>query len=83
MEIIKAIVDDAVAELEGTLSGDQTDKVTKVIEAAIIRGLLEGQHRAIDACNDCGEAEQDIAHKIATAIRLKNDALIVNLSAMR
>jgi hypothetical protein len=38
---------------------------------------------AVDACNECGEAEQDIAHKIATAIRQKNDALIVNLSAMR
>ncbi len=83
MEIIKTIVDDAIGELEGTLSGDQTDKVAKVIEAAVIRGMLEGQHRAVDACNECGEAEQDIAHKIATAIRLKNDALIVNLSALR
>jgi len=83
MEKIQAIVDDAMGELERTLSGDQTEKVAKVIEAAIIRGLLEGQHRAVDACNECGEAEQDIAHKIATAIRQKNDALIVNLSAMR
>ena len=83
MEKIKAIVDDAMGELDRTLSGDQTDKVAKVIEAAIIRGLLEGQHRAVDTCNECGEAEQDAAHKIATAIRQKNDALIVNLSAMR
>ncbi len=83
MEKLKAIVDDAIGELEGTLSADQTDKVGKVIQRAIIRGLLEGQHRAVDACNECGEAEQDIAHKIATAIRKKNDALIVNLSAMR
>ncbi len=83
MEKLKSIVDEAIGELEGTLSDDQTDKVSKVIEAAIIRGLLEGQHRAVDACNECGEAEQDIAHKIATAIRKKNDALIVNLSALR
>ncbi len=83
MEKLKAIVDDAIGELEGTLSGDQTDKVAKIIEAAVIRGLLEGQHRAIDACNECGEAEQDIAHKIATAIRQKNDALIANLSSLR
>ncbi len=83
MEKLKAIIDDAIGELEGTLSGDQTDKVAKVIEAAVIRGLLEGQHRAIDACNECGEAEQDIAHKIATAIRQKNDALIANLSSLR
>ncbi len=83
MEKLKAIVDNAIGELEGTLSGDQTDKVAKVIEAAVIRGMLEGQHRAVDACNECGEAEQDIAHKIRTAIRQKNDALIANLSALR
>ena len=83
MEKLKAIINDAMGELEGTLSGDQTDKVAKVIEAAIIRGMLEGQHRAVDACNECGEAEQDIAHKIATAIREKNDVLIVNLTSLR
>ena len=83
MEKLKAIIDDAMGELEGTLSGDQTDKVAKVIEAAVIRGVLEGQHRAVDTCNECGEAEQDIAHKITTAIRQKNDALIVNLSSLR
>ncbi len=83
MERLKAIVDGAIGELAGTLSGDQTDKVAKVIEAAVIRGMLEAQHRAVDACHECSEAEQDTAHKIATAIRRKNDALIVNLSAMR
>ncbi|MCK5622868.1 MAG: hypothetical protein KAJ11_11300 [Alphaproteobacteria bacterium] len=83
MEKLKTIINDAMGELEGTLSGDQTDKVAKVIEAAIIRGMLEGQHRAVDTCNECGEAEQDIAHKIATAIREKNDVLIVNLTSLR
>jgi hypothetical protein len=83
MDKLKTIINDAMGDLEGTLSGDQTDKVAKVIEAAIIRGMLEGQHRAVDACNECGEAEQDIAHKIATAIREKNDVLIVNLSSLR
>lgn len=83
MEKLKTIIDEAMGELEGTLSGDQNEKVAKVIEAAIIRGVLEGQHRAVDACNECGEAEQDLAHKVATAIRQKNDALIVNLSSLR
>ena len=83
MEKLKAIVDEAIGELDGTLSADQKDQVTKVINSAVIRGMLEGQHRAVDACNNCVEAEQDSAHKIATAIRKKNDALIVNLSSMR
>jgi len=83
MEKLKIIVDKAIKELEGTLSSDQIGEVTKVINAAVIQGMLEGQHRAVDACNNCAEAEQDVAHKIATAIRRKNDALIVNLSSMR
>ena len=83
MEKLKAIVDEALAELAGTLPADQTDKVAKVIEAAVIRGMLEGQHRAVDACVECGEEERDIAHKIATAIREKNDLLIANLSSLR
>jgi hypothetical protein len=83
MEKLKAIVDDAMGKLEGTVSPEKTDEVATVIEAAVIRGMLEGQHRAVDACNECGEAEQDTAHKIATAIREKNDLLIVNLSSLR
>ncbi len=83
MHKLKAIIEDAIAELDGIVPAEQLDKVAKVIEAAIIRGMLEGQHRAVDACNECGETEQDMAHKIATAIRQKNDALIVNLSSLR
>ena len=83
MQRIKHIVDESLANLKDTLSEDQTETVAKVIEKAVIRGILEGQHQAVDACNECGEAEQDLAHKIRTAIRQKNDALIANLSAMR
>lgn len=79
---LKEIVDGALKELEGTLNDDQTAKVAEVIRASVVRGLLEAQHQAVDACRNVSEAEQDLAHKIATEIRLKNDALIVNLSAM-
>ena len=41
------------------------------------------QHRAVDAALKCPEADQDMAHKFATAIRKENDALIVNLSSLR
>ena len=83
MEKLKAIVDEGIAKLDGVISADQIDKVARVIETAAIRGMLEAQHRAVDACNECKDAEPDIARQIATAIRQKNDALIVNLSAMR
>lgn len=83
MEILKGIVDDAVADLKDVLSDDQVAKVTKAIEAAAIRGILEGQHRAVDTCIALSGPEQHIAHKIAAEIRRKNDLLIVNLSSMR
>ncbi len=83
MEKLKAIVEGAIGELEGALPADQADKIAKIIEAAVIRGMLEGQHRAVDACNECGEADRGSAQRVATAIRQKNDALIVNLSSLR
>ncbi|MDH5411939.1 MAG: hypothetical protein OEZ03_03935 [Alphaproteobacteria bacterium] len=83
MERLKSIVDDAMGELEASLPADQVGKVARVIEAAVIRGMLEGQHRAVDACREIGAEEQDIAHKVATAIREKNDVLIVNLTSLR
>ncbi len=82
MERLQAIVDESMEKLDGNLTSEQTEMVAKVVKAAAIRGMLEGQHTAVDTCNSCGEAEQDLAHKIATEIRKKNDALIVNLSAM-
>jgi hypothetical protein len=65
------------------LTEEQTAKVEEIIEQTVIKALLEGQHRAVDAAIKCPEADQDVAHKIATAIRQENDALIVNLSSLR
>ncbi len=83
MRKLKRIVDDAIKDLDKTLTKSQRKKVAKVIEDAVIKGMLEGQHRAVDACNQVDSVEQDSAHKIATAIRKKNDSLIVNLSSLR
>jgi uncharacterized protein YwgA len=71
------------ALLDTPFSKEQTAAVENIIEKTVIGALLEGQHRAVDAALQCPEADQDMAHKIATAIRLKNDALIVNLSSLR
>ena len=87
METIRSIAHDAareIGELAGTaLTEEQSDKIEAAVEKAVIRGLLEGQHRAVDAALRYPEADQDLAHKIATAIRQKNDLLIANLSSMR
>ncbi len=86
MDSIRSIVQETmreISELAATsLTDEQAEKVEAAVEKAVIRGLLEGQHRAVDAALQCPEADQDLAHKIATAIRRKNDLLIVNLSSM-
>ncbi len=71
------------AVLDRPLSDELADKVASIVEQAVIKAVLEGQHRAVDACLECPEADQDTAHKVATAIRQKNDALIANLSSLR
>ncbi len=69
--------------LTNPLSNEQAKQVEKLIEKAVIKAMLQGQHSAVDAALECPEAERDTAYKIATAIRLKNDALIANLSSLR
>ncbi len=71
------------ALLVSHLSDEQSVQVEQIIEKAVVKALLEGQHRAVDAAIGCTDADQDQAHKIATAIRSKNDALIVNLTSLR
>lgn len=87
MERLRQIAEEATNEIDGLLksklSDDQWKRVEKIIEDTVIKALLEGQHRAVDAALEYPSADKDLAHKIAAAIRLKNDALIVNLSSMR
>lgn len=71
------------AVLKDSLDKDQQKEIANLIERAVIKAILEGQHRAVDAALRCPEADQDVAHKIATEIRKKNDALIVNLCSQR
>ena len=84
---LKAIAEEATqalgAILDAPLRTEQSERARRIIEAAVIKGVLEGQHHAVDACLQCTEADQDIAHKIATAIRRESDALIANLSSLR
>ena len=62
-----------------SLSADQTGQVEKLIDQTVIKAMLQG----VDGTLNCPVANQDTAHKIATAIRQKNDALIVNLPILR
>lgn len=87
MQSLKVIAQEATSGIDKILvtpfTEEQTKQVALIIEKAVIKAMLEGHHNAIDAALHCPEADQDEAHKIATAIRLKNDALIANLSSLR
>ena len=75
--------EDKAAGWQQRQEGADLNQIETLIEKAVIKGMLEGQHRAVDAALHAPEADQDMAHKIATAIRKKNDALIANLSSLR
>jgi len=81
--IAKQAKDDVNALLVSKLTGDQEEKVATIIEDAVVKALLEGQHRAVDAALRLSENEEDTAHKIARKIRQKNDLLIANLTSLR
>ncbi len=81
--IAKDAKDDVNAIFDAKMTTEQEDQVATIIENAVIKALLEGQHRAVDAALNCSDAEQDMAHKIARKIRQKNDLLIANLTSLR
>ena len=69
--------------IKDALTAEQKAKIQDIVDDAVVKALLEGQHKAVDAALQCPDADQDLAHKIATEIRLKNDVLIANLSSLR
>ena len=81
--IAKQAKDDVNALLVSKLTKEQEEKVATIIEDAVVKALLEGQHRAVDAALRMSENEEDTAHKIARKIRQKNDLLIANLTSLR
>ncbi len=87
MKPLQAIAENtisAINEVAGAaLSDEQKHQIASLVDDAIIKALLEGQHRAVDATLNYPDADQDLTHKIAKEIRLKNDALIVNLTSLR
>ncbi|VAV92395.1 hypothetical protein MNBD_ALPHA08-2026 [hydrothermal vent metagenome] len=87
MKPLQAIAENTIEEIKKiagpALSDEQKQQISHLIDDAVVKALLEGQHRAVDAALNCPDADQDLTHKIAKEIRLKNDALIVNLTSLR
>ena len=87
MKPLQAIAENTINDINtiagSALSDEQKKEIANLVDDAIIKALLEGQHRAVDAALNCPDADQDMTHKVAKEIRLKNDALIVNLTSLR
>ncbi len=87
MRKLKKIADETTQDINNVLTNplteEQVDKISEIVENAVIRGLLEGQHRAVDAARRCAEHDDEEAKRYAEAIRHENDVLIANLSSLR
>ena len=69
--------------LSADLSEDEREKISQILEAALIKSVeqaTESHHEATVIC--CGP-EADLAHKIAEEMGLANKALIANLMGLR
>ena len=77
----------AVRKIQETLSesltDDQSKKITKVIEKALIDSVLETCQSSSLAINHCCSADQDMAHKLNAEIERSKVALIANLTSFR
>ena len=87
MERLKEIAQTATNEIDALLvnhlTPDQSHKVAEIIENTVVKALLEGQHRAVDATRQIPDADAKVLDRVTAAIRRKNDVLIANLSSLR
>jgi hypothetical protein len=87
MSRLRAIAKEARSGIEELLvtplTEEQTEKVERIVEQAMIEALLEWRQQAVEAALQVPEADRDLTHKIAINIRQNCDALIANLSSMR
>lgn len=82
---IPRLTEDVTLELL-KLFGDGTGKseeVSQIVEKALVAAVEDTRTRCVDVVHGCCEEDQDLAHKIAREIELKETALIANLSGMR
>ncbi len=87
MKNLTEIAEEATTGINGLLmnklTDEQSEQVAGIVEKAVIKALLEGQHRAVDAARRCAAHNEEEAQRYADAIRRENDMIIANLSSLR
>ena len=73
-----------VLDALGATPDDEGRKaVVQAIETAIVDAVAEANQQCTQVAMKCCSADMDTAHKIASEIKRKHEALIANLSSLR
>tara|TARA_R110000803_G_scaffold43745_1_gene93121 strand:+ start:241 stop:540 length:300 start_codon:yes stop_codon:yes gene_type:complete len=82
---IKKLADNTAKEILKSLGNDadKSDDIALIVEKALLAVLREAREGCVDVVNICCSPDRDLAHKIADELRLKEKALIANLSSLR
>ena len=75
----KAVFD----SLGSTPDEEHRKRVVAAIEQAIVDAVAEANQQCTQVAMKCCSADKDMAHKIATEIERKHEALVANLSSLR
>lgn len=84
---LRNLADDAVAQIDKTVSASLTEHetaaITKIIDDTLVRAVSEATQSCSKAAVICCGPEADMAHKIAEEVDQARQALIANLMSMR
>ncbi len=83
MDNLRTIVDETLGAVMDLGPGADPGAVRRLIEQAVLRGILEGHQHAHAEVMRHSKAEQDEAHRIASEIQRRQELLITNLASLR
>jgi len=81
--VAKSAANDIKNALDSSLSKEELNKVTAIIAEAMEQSVNKVTRRSIACCDERLNPETDLAHQIRKELKLKQDAIITNLSSLR
>jgi hypothetical protein len=84
---LKKLADNAIAQINDTVSSplpeSETEAISKIIEDMLVEAVRQTSQSCSKAAVVCCGPEADIAHKIAEGVDQARHALIANLMSLR
>ena len=81
--IAEKAVDRISEALSVSLSEEERDKISKIVEQAVIDSAVSTSQRCAHVVGAHLEHEEDKAHKLAERLKQEETALVANLMGMR